>query len=317
MTPAPRGTLPPRLEVRDMRLVTAVAGEGSLTQAGVRLNVTQPALSRHLAELERRIGTTLFTRTGVRMQATAAGELLLRHAHELLDRVAATEAELRDLQHEPRRTLRIGTDCYTGYHWLPGVVSRYGARHPQIEVEIVFDAAGDPVRRLRGGTVDVALVTDGGNYRGLAVRPLFSDEYVAVVAPGHRLSKRSFIEPADLATERVLLMSDPASSNVMKQFIRPSGVKPRLVADVQLVGAVAALAESDFGVGMVPSWTIAPEVRSGRLIALRLGRSGFQRVWTAVMTKTLAREPWLQDFVQAIAADVPSLGLQPAVSTKS
>jgi LysR family transcriptional regulator, regulator for metE and metH len=314
MTAAPRLTLPVRLEVRDMRLVTAVAGEGSLTQAGVRLNVTQPALSRHLAELEGRIGTTLFTRTGSRMQPTPAGELLLRHARDLLERVAATETELRDLQHTPRRTLRVGTDCYTGYHWLPGVVSRYGARHPHIEVEIAFDAAGDPVRRLRTGDVDVALVTDGGNYRGLATRPLFTDEYIAVVAPGHRLSTRSFIDAADLSGERVLLMSDPASSNVMQQFIKPAGIRPRLVADVQLVGAVAALAESDFGVGMVPSWTIAPEVRSGRLIALRLGKSGFQRVWTAVMTKSLARERWLQDFVQSIAADVPSLGLQPVAA---
>lgn len=300
-----------------MRLVTAVAGEGSLTRAGLRLNVTQPALSRHLAELERRIGTTLFTRTGMRMQPTAAGEVFLRHARELLDRVAATETELREIQHAPCRALRVGTDCYTGYHWLPGVVARYGARHPHVDVEIAFEAAGDPVRRLRSGTVDIALVTDGGSYRGLAVRPLFTDEYIAVVAPGHRLSKRSFIEPADLTTERVLLMSDPASSNVMQQFIKPSGIKPKLVADVQLVGAVAALAESDFGVGMVLSWTIAPEVRSGRLIALRLGKSGFQRVWTAVTTKPLARERWLQDFVQAIAADVPSLGLQPAMSAKS
>jgi LysR family transcriptional regulator for metE and metH len=308
--------LPVHLEVRDLRMVSAVAAEGSLTQAGTRLNVTQPALSRHLAALERRVGAPLFARTGLRMQPTAAGELLLRHARELLDRVAQTETELRDLQRAPRRALRIGTDCYTGYHWLPGVVARYNTRHPEIEIEIAFDAAGDPVRRLRTGDVDVALVTDGGQERGLATRRLFSDEYIAVVAPGHRLSARAFIDAADLIGERVMLMSDPASSNVMNQFIKPAGVRPKQVADVQLVGAVAALAEAGFGVGMVPSWTIAPEVRSGRLIALRLGRSGFRRVWAAVMTKALARERWLQDFVHAVSADVPSLGLQPVLPSK-
>src|SRR5262249_49717447 len=141
--------LPVGLEVRDLRMVAAVAAEGSLTQAGARLNVTQPALSRHLAMLERRVGSALFMHTGPRMQPTAAGELLLRHARDLLERVAATECELREFQHAPRRTLRIGTGCYTGYHWLPGVLSRYSARHPEVEVEIAFEAAGDPVRRLR------------------------------------------------------------------------------------------------------------------------------------------------------------------------
>src|SRR4051812_29323408 len=130
---------PARLEVRDLRLVVAIASEGSLTQAGVRLNVTQPALSRHLTTLEQRIGTSLFVRTGPRMQPTAAGELLLRHARDVLERVAATEADLRDLQRVPRRALRIGTDCYTGYHWLPSVINRHATRHAEVEVEIAFD----------------------------------------------------------------------------------------------------------------------------------------------------------------------------------
>lgn len=310
MTPSKR--LPVGLEVRDLRMMAAVAAEGSLTQAGARLHVTQPALSRHLATLERRVGSTLFTRTGPRMQPTAAGELLLRHAADVLERVAATECALRDFQHAPRRTLRIGTSCYTGYHWMPGVLNRYTARHPEVDIEIAFEAAGDPVRRLRAGALEVALVTDGGTYRGYSVRRLFMDEYIAVVAPGHRLSNRAYIDAKDLLTERVLLMSDPATSNIVNQFIKPAGVKPKFIADVQLVGAVAALAESGFGIGMVPNWTIAPEVRSKRLVSLRLGPTGFIRAWAAVMTREQARERWLQEFVHAIAADAPSLGLQPA-----
>jgi DNA-binding transcriptional LysR family regulator len=100
----------------------------------------------------------------------------------------------------------------------------------------------------------------------------------------------------------------------MQRFIKPLGVKLRQVADVQLVGALAALAESEFGVGMVPSWTIAPEVRSGRLVPLRLGRNGLKRTWLGAMRKADAREIWLVDFVHSIATSVPAMSLQPATA---
>ena len=135
------------LEVRDFRLVAAVCAEGTLTKAGARLHVTQPALSRHLATLETRIGTSLFTRKGARMHPTPSGELLLRRAREVLERIQETETELRGLTKSPQRTLRVGVDCYTGYHWLPRVVNRYAARHPAIDVQIAFEAIRSPARR--------------------------------------------------------------------------------------------------------------------------------------------------------------------------
>src|SRR5687767_3018630 len=103
-----------RLELRDLRLIAAVCAEGTLTKAGARLNVTQPVLSRHLATLESRVGTALFTREGSRMLPTPGGELLLRRARDVLERMREAESELRQLTEAPLRTLRVGVDCYTG-----------------------------------------------------------------------------------------------------------------------------------------------------------------------------------------------------------
>ncbi len=298
------------IELRDLRLIVAVQAEGSLTRAGVRLNVTQPALSRHLLTLEHRVGTALFTRAGARMQATAAGELLLRHARDVLDRVAATEADLRELNKTPRRCLRLGTDCYTGYHWLPGILNRFTARHPDVQVEIAFEAGRQPLKLLRSGAIDVALLTEGPPRAGLSITPLFADEYVAVVSPLHPwAAKKSFIEPSDLNGVRVLLVSPPEQNTVMRRFIKPGGAKPQLVADVQLIGAIAALAESQFGVGVVPGWTIAPEVRAGRLVPLRLGRQGLTRQWVAAVASPNARDRWLLDLRQSLSTEGPAMSL--------
>jgi LysR family transcriptional regulator for metE and metH len=286
-------------------MVVAVAAEGSLTRAGSRLHVTQPALSRQLAGLERRIGAPLFLRTGHRRIPTPAGELLLRHARAVLDRVAAAESELQDLTDAPRHSILIGVECYTGYHWLPAVLSRYATRHPNVEVDIAFEAARKPLRLLRAGRIQVALLTDSEPHESCAVWKLFTDEFVAVVAPSHAWATRGHVEPRDFEGARALLLAPPEHSTVVQRFLRPSGVRLRQVVDVQLIGALAALAEEHFGIGLVPSWIIAPEIRAGRLVAVRLGRNGVRRTWTAALAPPVARERWLQDFVRSMVGAGP------------
>jgi LysR family transcriptional regulator for metE and metH len=304
-TPAPL-----RLEVRDLRMVTTVASQGSLTLAGEVLHVSQPALSRHLGQLEARLAAPLFVRTGVRMVPTPAGELLLRHAAGVLEQLAAAEQALQSSGTPERRVLRVGTECYTGYHWLPGVSNRFGLAHPDVEIEIAFDAAGDPLPLLRKGLIDVALLTAPRQVRGIDVTRLFGDELVAAVSPRHAWAGRPFLAPKDFASVRLLLLSSPETSYVVNRFLKPAGVNPGQVADVQLVGAMAALIDAEFGVGVLPSWTIATEVRSGRLVPLRLGRTGTFRSWSAAVRKSERRNRSIQDFILALSTGVPATGFR-------
>src|SRR3954451_13460364 len=101
------------LEVRHLKLVAAVAEEGSLTKAGERLHLTQSALSHQLLDLEERLGTPLFHRISKRMRLTQAGEKILTSARRVLDELRATEDEVHMLATERRGRLRITTECYT------------------------------------------------------------------------------------------------------------------------------------------------------------------------------------------------------------
>jgi len=304
------GAASPRLEIRDFRLIVAIVEEGSLTLAGARLNVTQPALSRHLKTLEARLGTTLFTRVGPRLNLAPAGELLLRHARETLERVAQIEDEVRDTGRDVRHVLRVGTQCYTAYHWMPSVLGRYAVQQPRVRVEIAFEVGRRPLEYLADGSVDVALCSEEWQGRGLAVTRLFSDEFVAVVPPGHPLAARTFLEPPDFASVRLLLLVPPKDSTVVTEFLEPARITPSETVDVQLLGALTSLVSAHLGVGVVPSWTVAPDLQSGRLVAVRLGRTGLKRVWVAATTKAARRHPWVQDLVQLIAASGPASGLQ-------
>jgi LysR family transcriptional regulator for metE and metH len=307
----------PRLEVRDLRLLVAIAEEGSLTHASERLHVTQPALSRHLKSLETRLSAALFLRTRGRLQMTPAGELLLRHAREVLEHVARVEEEIRDAGRGARHQLRVGTECYTAYHWLPAILGRYATQHPRVDVEMAFDLSRRPMKRLLAGALDIALLSDGWRGKGLSVTRLFADEFVAVVSPGHTWAGRAHVDPEDFAGVRLLLVAPVQHSTVLRKFIEPAGVKPQKAVDVQLVAALTGLVAGNYGVGVLPSWTIAPDLRAGRLVAVRLGRDGLRRVWVAATTKEKFRERWVQDFVQLIALSGPGSGMQPVEKSDS
>src|SRR5947209_11551762 len=164
------------LETRHLRLVAAVAEHGTLTRAGRVLHLTQSGLSRQLLDLETRLGLPLFHRLGKRMVPTPAGERLLVAARRALPQLSDVEEEMRRLAGGRAAILRVSTECYTCYHWLPGVLQRFARRFPQVDVQIVAEATHHPVPALFDGRIDLAIVSYDDHDDRLAYVPLFSDE---------------------------------------------------------------------------------------------------------------------------------------------
>lgn len=295
------------LEARDLRLIDVVAEEGSLTRAGARLHATQPALSRHLRDLESRTRLALFERTGRRMVLTPAGERLRIRAREVLAALALAEAEVRELTGQRRSTLRLSTACYTTYYWLPPVLQRLAEKHPSVEVRIAFDLTRRPIPALLEGKLDVAMVSGVRSNRRLLVRPVFSDELVAVVPPHHPWAERRSVSPQDFAGQRLVLVPPPEESDVVNDFLKPAGVAPRDISAVALTEALVAVVEGGLGIGVAPRWTVGPELKSGRLTSVRLGR-GLRRHWGVATRRSAPHSPVIDDFVTELARLGPPAG---------
>src|ERR1051325_6288769 len=180
------------LEIRHLLLVAAVSEEGTLTKASTRLHPTQSALSHQLLDLEERLGTQLFHRVSKRMILTAAGERILASAKRVLDDLRHAEEEVRLLVEEKRGLLRITTECYTCYHWLPALLARFRKKHPGVDVRIDIASTKRPFDALVEGSIDLALVSEEVDDKRLRVTPLFDDEQL-VMAPDHPLAGREAI----------------------------------------------------------------------------------------------------------------------------
>jgi LysR family transcriptional regulator for metE and metH len=275
---------PLHLDLRHLRLVAAVAESGGQTRAARRLSLTQSALSHQLRELESRIGCPLFIRASRRMVLTAVGERILASARRVLHEVESLE---RDLTAEAASggagVVRLATECYTCYHWLPGVVTAFRQEWPRVDVRIVAEATADPVRALLDGALDLAIVAGDVDERRLGCTSLFEDEQVVVVAPNHPLATHKFIAPEELRNEHLILYTTHSSeSSVLREVLRPAGVEPRQLTRVQLTEAIVELVKAGLGSSVLARWAIAPQLREGSLVGVPLTARGFHRRWWAV-----------------------------------
>lgn len=294
---------PIALELRHFRLVLAIHEHGGVTRAGEQLNLTQSALSHQLSEIEERLGVKLFHRTNKRLTLTDAGQRVLDVARQVLGDVVSLEDELRDHAGDRRGTIRIATECYTCYDWLPPLLKRFTRKHPNVAVQIVADATSHPVEALESGAIDVAIVTRQREHEGIRLHPLFEDEMLLVTATDHPLAKKRYVRPHDLRNETLLLYSPRATSRFYAQFFGGTTAEPREVVQVQLTEAMLSMIRAGLGVGALARWAIAGELRRRSIAGVQLGPTGLHRAWQAA-TRANERMPrYLADFIDLIAAE--------------
>ena len=284
MTSDDSGARALQIDLRHLRLVVAVAESGGQTRAARKLNLTQSALSHQLRELESRVGTPLFIRASRGMVLTTVGERILASARRVLHEVETLERDLiTETTDGNAGVVRLATECYTCYHWLPAVVTAFRQEWPRVDVRIVAEATANPVRALLDGALDLAIVAGDVDERRLGCTSLFEDEQVVVVAPSHPLALQPFVEPEDLREEHLILYTTHSSENsVLREVLRPAGVEPRNLTRVQLTEAIVELVKAGLGVSVLARWAIAPQLRDRSLVGIPLTTRGFHRRWWAV-----------------------------------
>jgi LysR family transcriptional regulator, regulator for metE and metH len=292
----------PVIEVRHLSLVHEIASTGSVTRAAERLHLTQSALSHQLRDIESRLGIQLFLRLGKKMVLTPPGERVLGAASRVLDEIRRAEEDLKLMSQHGKGVLRLCTQCNTGYHWLPPLLQSFHRKYPGVDVQIMVDATARPIEALLEGQIDLAVVTSVVDDKRLATQPLFADELVAVTAPTHPFAKRASIQPEDFAEEHLIIYrADPQASDTFLRILRPAHVEPARVSEVPLTEAILELVKAGLGVSVMARWAIEPAIRSGAVKAIRIGKRGVFRSWTAVTLRDRVEPKWQREFVTLLS----------------
>lgn len=248
------------LDVQSLRLVKAVADEGSITAAAAALGYSQPAISQQLKRLEERLGVAVVERVGRTVRLTEAGRILSRHAPAVTTALDAAAGELAELRGVRSGRVRLVAFPSASPSVLPRLLADLAQRHPGLAVTFVEAEPPEAVAAVREDRADVALTFSYPgdrsdphrlSARGLAVRTVGTDDLLAVLPAGHPAAAAGRVELADLAAEDWIAGCPRCRGHLLEVCDR-AGFEPRIAFETDNFVAVEGLVAQGIGVATLP-----------------------------------------------------------------
>ncbi len=260
------------MTLRQLEVFLAVVREKSFSRAAKKIYLSQPTLSEHVRELERELGRPLFFRHGRTVTLTEAGRVFEKRAVRVVAEVEDARQAIADLDGLGHGSLLIGASTTPGLYVMPGMIARFRAQHPGIELRLQIANSQVIEERVRGRELDLGVV--GGHALGPSEECLAAgllDELLLVVAPGHPWARRRGIKPAQLADQPLLMREEgSATRRVTERALQRAGITFRTVMELDHTEAIKQAVMAGLGVAFVSVHAVQGEVETDRLRALRL-----------------------------------------------
>ncbi|MEG0989485.1 MAG: LysR family transcriptional regulator [Gordonibacter sp.] len=277
--------------MQDFRMATFlnVCRTLSYTRSAAALNITQPAVSQHIAFLEKSYGTKLFAYRGKKLSLTTAGELL-REA-------AATMAHDEDTLRESiaamtglRRSLRIGMTLTAGEYVLAPLLPAYLAVHEDVQARIFSGDTGFLLEQLRAGEIDCALVEGVFDRSAYDWRVFGTERMVAVCAAGHPLAQgKKPLRFDDLLEQHVLVREQGSGTRaVLVNALAERNLSVdsfARVTEVESINIIKVLVEGGYGISFLYEAAVRRELVSGQLARIPLAGRAIEHELTFLSLK--------------------------------
>lgn len=296
------------MEIRHLKLIREVAEKKSLTKAKDALFLSQSALSHQLKEIESQLGTQLFHRVNKQLILTTAGKMVLESAERVLDEIEQTELSIKKYVSGDTGTLRLATQCYTCYHWLPSLMTNFKKEFPNVELEIFHNNNADVEDQILDGNIDVAIIYESSDRPNVDYFELFRDEMFLLVPKTHPLAKKPYVDPEDFENQNIIIHSYPLESvTLFSQVLSPHNIKPKNVMQVQVVEAVIEMVKAGMGLNVMAKWIIEPHIDHHDIALVPVTKRGLHRTWYAIMLKQENTPQYLKNFVNHLRCNIGSL----------
>ena len=240
-----------------LRIFHTVAEAGSFTEAGLRLNCSQSAASRHIRALEDNLQVALFTRHARGLVLTHEGQELLNATRDVQSRIEETEHVLREAKGSPKGVLRVTTMVTFGAVWLTPHLKNFIEQYPDIELQVILD---DDDLNLASGEADVAIRLHTPSQADMIQRPLTTFHNHIYASPEYLDRKGAPRVPADLDHHDLIIYGStvqmPLKNINWIMDIGNTGYhrKPRLQVN-NLYGVMHAI-EAGMGLGSLPDYLV-------------------------------------------------------------
>jgi DNA-binding transcriptional LysR family regulator len=293
--------IPTRLaEITPDRIHTflAVARAESFTSAARDVYLSQPAVSRQIAALEKALGVRLFERLGKTAHLTAAGRGLLPEFRRILGDLALVEEAVRGLESGSRGTLRIGASATPGLYVIPRALALFQRRFPAVELDYFVANTKRIEEMVIENAIDVGFVGGTISDNSLVVERLIQDEVVCFASGAHPLARRARVAPADLSRETLVMREEGSSTGrLFKTWLMAHGGKVTRVIDLGCPEAIKTIVAAGLGVGCLSRFGLQDEISREHLVVLPMSGPKLRRPLSMIRHHRKNEFPALSAFI--------------------
>ncbi len=262
------------MDLNTLQAFIEVADRRSFSAAAENLYLTQPAISKRVAQLEENLGTRVFDRIGRRTTLTEVGRALLPRARRLLNDANDLKRVVADLSGEVTGALIMGTSHHIGLHRLPKPLKQFTRKYPAVELDIRFMDSEDACRAVEVGDIEMAIVTlPPQPIKNLDMQQIWEDPLVFVAARDHELAGiRDLTLDQLMDYAAVLPSSGTYTRGILEKAIREKGLELQLGMSTNYLETLSMLVGSGLGWSLLPERLMDEQVQALPINELQLSR---------------------------------------------
>jgi DNA-binding transcriptional LysR family regulator len=269
------------IDLNAIQTFLTVAELNSFSEAARRLNLSQPAISQTIHNLERQFGVELFVRKGRSVHLTEAGQLLQGLGRELLTNANRLEEMMNSVQGHVIGEMTVGCSTTSGKYLLPGLIARFRQRYPQLRINVSVTSRDSVIKKLISGDLLLGVSSKIIESSELEYKEFFTDDVILIVPANHRWANFRRIYPDDLLEEPIILREEVAgTSEVLMEGLRQHDILPGMLKVAMTLGnaeAIEMAVEEGLGISFVSRLAAARGLELGRIVEVEVEGMPLQR----------------------------------------
>ncbi len=265
------------IKVQDLRMIVALDDHGTILNAANIMGLSQPAITKRLQDLEKDLGVTLFHRMSRGVEPTPYGEIIIKHAHIILNQLRNAEGEVSDLSVGLGGRLCIGIPVAASTDLVSAAIVELLEKRKNVQVTMVEDYNIRLIPSLKRGNLDliVGRLPKKTQFEDINIEGFYKESLQIVVRNEHPLAKRKKVTLKDLSEWNWLMPPhDSIMYTQLENFFRKKGAKMPTVSVYSLshAGSLKVVQQQNL-IAAFPQESIANEVKADRLKVLDIDLS--------------------------------------------
>lgn len=271
-----------------LKVFYTVANRLSFTKAAHELNISQPAVTKHIKEIENQINTKLFDRKGTTIQLTESGKILFVYAEKSRQLYRDLEFAISQLNKQEKGKLKIGASTTIAQYILPEILAKFNSYYKDMNIELVTHNSEDISTLLKNGQIDLGIVEGESKSSYFDYQTFKRDEIVLVCKANHPLVNKNFKTKDLYDIDLIVREQGSGTQEFIQNQLKKSGI------DVQKLNIIMQLGSSESiknylvhseAMAFLSISTILPELKNNQLSVIDIKNFSIERDFNFITLK--------------------------------